>query len=184
MLYPVICFIWITSEILLNRILRAKKEDKQDADRQSLMYMWITIMIVMPLAHLVSLKYPAPISSNEGIRYIGMGLIISGMLFRFIAVYMLGRYFTVNVTIRTDHKIVQQGLYKYLRHPSYLGSLLSFFANGIALNNWISWIISFVPVLLTFMYRMKIEEALLTENFGEDYINYKKKTWRLIPFVY
>jgi len=184
MLYPIVCILWLSSEILLNRILRAKKEDKQKADRQSLLAMWITIMIVMPIAHFVSMKYPAPISNYEGTSFIGIGLIIAGMLYRFVAIYTLGRYFTVNVTIRTDHKIVKQGLYKYVRHPAYFGSLLSFFANGIALNNWYSWVITFIPVFIAFTYRMKVEEELLIENFGQEYIDYKNQTKRLIPFIY
>jgi protein-S-isoprenylcysteine O-methyltransferase Ste14 len=184
MLYAVICVIWLASEILLNRILRAGKEDKQKSDRQSLMIIWITIMIAMPTAQFVSAMYRIPISNYAGISYIGMGMIIAGMIFRFIAVYTLGRYFTVNVTIRAEHKIVKDGLYKYLRHPSYLGSLFSFFGNGLALNNRIGLLICFVPVLLAFMYRMKVEEELLTANFGQQYVDYKKQTWRLLPFVY
>ncbi|SFE66760.1 Protein-S-isoprenylcysteine O-methyltransferase Ste14 [Chitinophaga sp. CF118] len=184
MLYAVICIIWLTSEILLNRILRAGKEDKQKSDRQSLMIIWITIMSVMPAAQFISAMYPAPISTYRGTSYIGMGMIVAGMLFRFFAVYTLGRYFTVNVTIRSDHKIVKEGLYKYLRHPSYLGSLFSFFGNGFALNNRIGLFICFVPVLVAFLYRMKVEEELLVSNFGQEYVDYKKQTWRLIPFVY
>lgn len=184
MLYTCICILWLTSEILLNRILRAKQEDKQQSDRQSLMIIWITIMVVMPAAQFVSAKHPAPISDHEYISYIGMGMIIAGMIFRFVAVYTLGRYFTVNVTIRTDHKIVKEGMYKYLRHPSYLGSLFSFFGNGFALNNRFGLLICFVPVLLAFMYRIKVEEELLTANFGQQYLDYKKQTWRLIPFIY
>jgi protein-S-isoprenylcysteine O-methyltransferase Ste14 len=164
--------------------LRAGKEDKQKSDRQSLMIMWVTIMIVMPMAQLISGRYAAPISNYPGTTYIGMAMILAGMIFRFIAVYTLGRYFTVNVTIRTDHKIVKEGLYKYLRHPAYLGSLFSFLGNGFALNNWIGLGLCFVPVLLAFMYRMKIEEELLTANFGQEYMEYKKHSWRLIPFIY
>jgi protein-S-isoprenylcysteine O-methyltransferase Ste14 len=184
MLYLFICFIWISSEIILNRIFRAGEEDKQHADRRSLITIWVTIMIVMPIAQFISYKYPNPISSYAYTSYIGMGMIVAGMIFRFIAVYTLGRYFTVNVTIRTDHKIIQQGLYKYLRHPSYLGSVFSFFGNGFALNNWYGMFIVFIPVLLAFMNRMRVEEELLISNFGQEYIDYKKRTWRLIPFVY
>lgn len=184
MLYLCVCFIWITSEIILNRIFRAGQEDKQHSDRRSLITIWVTIMIVMPVAQYISGRYPKPISSYEYTSYIGMGMIVAGMIFRFIAVYTLGRYFTVNVTIRTDHKIIQQGLYKYLRHPSYLGSLFSFLGNGFALNNWYGMLIVFIPVTLIFMNRMRIEEELLISNFGQEYIDYKKRTWSLIPFVY
>ena len=107
-----------------------------------------------------------------------------GIIFRLYAIKTLGRYFTVNVTIREGHKIIKQGLYKYLRHPSYTGSLLSFVGFGISLNNWVSFLIVMIPVTASFIRRMNIEERALTEQFGEEYITYKKQTWRLLPFIY
>jgi protein-S-isoprenylcysteine O-methyltransferase Ste14 len=90
----------------------------------------------------------------------------------------------VDVAIRADHKIVKAGIYGCLRHPSYLGLLISFIGNALAFNSWAAVLIGFVPVLIVFLYRIKIEEALLVSNFGQEYLDYKKGTWRLIPFVY
>lgn len=186
-LHHIIAAIWILSEVLLNRLVRSSKSDKTQGDKQSLRYIWITIMIALPLAHILSRQtaFPVfPISSSPVIVQAGLILIVAGMIYRFIAIYTLGRYFTVDVAIRSDHKIVRKGMYKYMRHPSYLGSLLSFLGNGFALNSWFGLVIGFVPVLLTFLYRMKVEEELLVTNFGQEYKDYKKETWRLIPFVY
>jgi protein-S-isoprenylcysteine O-methyltransferase Ste14 len=96
----------------------------------------------------------------------------------------LGRFFTVNVTIRDDHKLIQSGFYKYLRHPSYTGSLLSFLGFGLSLDNWLSLAIIFLPTLFAFIYRMKVEENVLSEQFGEQYQDYILKTKRIIPFIY
>ena len=107
-----------------------------------------------------------------------------GVIFRFIAIKQLGRFFTVNVTIRNDHQLIQSGLYKYLRHPSYCGSLISFLGFGISLNNWLSIIFIIIPYSLAVMYRIKVEEKVLTEQFGKQYLDYKKHTKRIIPFIY
>lgn len=96
----------------------------------------------------------------------------------------LGKYFTVDVTIKKDHQLKTDGFYKYVRHPSYAFSLLTFLGLAIVLNNYISAVIVFVPVFLMFLYRIKIEEKVLTEQFGSDYSDYMKKTKRLIPFIY
>lgn len=175
---------WVLSEVLLNRLFRSSQADKTHADQRSLRAIWITIMIALPLAHILSLKSSFPVSTSPVVMLTGLGMIVAGMLYRFTAIYTLGRYFTVDVAIRQDHRIVNKGMYRYMRHPSYLGSLISFLGNGFVLNNWISLVISFVPVLIAFMYRMNIEEELLVSNFGQEYLDYKKKTWRLIPFVY
>lgn len=183
-LHLFIAIAWIASEILLNRLFRSSQSDKTRADKQSLRIIWITIMIVLPLAHFLSTQIHWPLGRASGIHYTGLALIVGGMMFRFAAIYTLGRYFTVDVAIRKDHKIVRKGLYRYLRHPSYLGLLISFFGNALAFNSWVTVLIGFMPVLAVFLYRMKVEEELLMANFGQDYEVYKKETWRLIPFIY
>jgi protein-S-isoprenylcysteine O-methyltransferase Ste14 len=111
-------------------------------------------------------------------------LIIFGIAIRLIAIRTLGKFFTVNLNLAEDHLLIKNGLYKYLRHPSYSGSLLSFLGFGISLNNWPALIVIFVPVLLSFIYRINIEEKLMSVQFGNDYDEYKKQTKRLVPLIY
>ncbi|PWV53856.1 isoprenylcysteine carboxylmethyltransferase family protein [Chitinophaga sp. S165] len=183
-LHLIIAAIWVISEILLSRLLRSSQTDKTQADKQSLRIIWITVMIALPLAHFLSLQLNWEICSSPVLHRLGLAMILAGMVFRAIAVYTLGRYFTVDVAIRSDHKIVRKGVYRYLRHPSYLGVLVSFLGNALAFNSWAAALVGFLPVLAVFLYRMKIEEELLVSNFGEEYLDYKKGTWRLIPFIY
>ena len=107
-----------------------------------------------------------------------------GIGFRLLAIKQLGRFFTVDVTIRENHQLLQTGFYKYLRHPSYTGSLLTFFGFGISLNNWLGLGIVILPTVITMLYRIRIEEKVLTEQFGKSYLEYSSKTKRLIPFIY
>jgi protein-S-isoprenylcysteine O-methyltransferase Ste14 len=182
MLYSLIVGCWVASEIFLNRVFRSGKDEKQKADKRSLLIIWLTIAVCLPFTSIIGRWLPWPI--HNGIQPIGLTLIVAGMIFRVFAVYTLGRYFTVDVTIRNDHRIVKRGLYRFLRHPSYLGSLVSFLGNGLALNNWAALALSLLPVLVAFLYRIQVEEQLLIQNFGQDYLDYKKETWRLVPFIY
>ena len=125
-----------------------------------------------------------PISTETAIRYEGLALIIAGMILRLTIVSSLGKFFTVNVTILEDHKLKQDGFYKYVRHPSYSASLLSLIGYGVSLNNWISLVIVAGAALTAFLIRIRIEEKMLADHFGSQYVEYKKKTKRLIPFVY
>jgi protein-S-isoprenylcysteine O-methyltransferase Ste14 len=79
---------------------------------------------------------------------------------------------------------MQSGFYKHLRHPSYTGALLSFAGLGLSMNNWLSLILIFIPVLFAFIHRMNIEEKVLTGQFGKQYSDYIGKTNRIVPFVY
>jgi protein-S-isoprenylcysteine O-methyltransferase Ste14 len=127
---------------------------------------------------------PFHISQSFLIACLGLFLIIAGVVIRFAAIQTLGNFFTVNLALHNDHLLVTKGLYKFIRHPSYTGSLLSFIGLGLSFNNWLSLIIIFIPILISFIYRINVEEKLLLQQFGQEYINYKKNTKRLIPLIY
>ena len=179
-----IWIIWFLSEVFLNRIFRAGNNSSENLDKNSLRIIWITIFISITSGVLANNFIPARILTSFPVGYIGLVLILIGMLIRFIAIRTLGRFFTVNLDINEKHQLVRKGLYKYVRHPSYTGSLLSFLGLGISLNNWISLAVIFLPVLLVFLYRINIEEKLLLAQPGLDYKNYKRQTKRLIPLIY
>lgn len=174
---------WFLSEILLNRLLRAGREDRQ-RDRGSLAAIWIVIIICVNVAVWLGHAVPAPITAGRQAYYIGLTVILLGMILRFMAISSLGRMFTVNVSIRKGHQLKQDGMYRLVRHPSYAASLLSFAGFGLSLNNWYALALAFIPVLIAFLYRVRIEEALLTEQFGDTYLAYKKRTRRFIPWIY
>jgi protein-S-isoprenylcysteine O-methyltransferase Ste14 len=138
----------------------------------------------MTLGILSAIYWAAPIINTNVLLYLGSALIVIGMIIRFIAIRTLGKFFTVNLAIHGDQSLIKAGLYKHIRHPSYSGSLLSFVGFGLSLNNWISLIIILVPILVTFINRINIEEKLLLEQFGSEYEDYKKRTKRLFPMIY
>lgn len=182
--FSLVYFVWILSEIILNRLLRAGKSDKASADKNTLLYLWLTIISSIAIGVFVSKTTRFPIIRAGWFEILGCILIIVGIIFRLIAVRQLGKFFTVDVTIRENHQLVQSRLYKFLRHPTYAGSLLSFLGMGLSLNNWLSFAIVFLPTLLAFVHRMNIEEKVLTEQFGKQYADYIARTKRLIPFLY
>jgi protein-S-isoprenylcysteine O-methyltransferase Ste14 len=176
--------IWFISEILLNRLFRSGRRDKKGLDKGSVRVIWITIGIANLAAILFAEIDLLPIGKTLIMPYIGLVLIVTGMIIRFIAIYTLGRFFTVDLTIREDHKIKMDGLYKIVRHPSYSGSLISFIGFGLSLNHWVSLAVITIPVATAFLYRIRIEEKLLTDQFGAAYVEYMRNTYRLIPWIY
>jgi protein-S-isoprenylcysteine O-methyltransferase Ste14 len=182
--FNIVYFCWFASEVILNRVLRAGRGDKQPTGKHSLTYIWVTVIICVIAAVNISQHSYFPVIRSAVIGWAGIGLIILGMALRLTAIISLGRFFTVNVAIREGHTIKQDGMYKYVRHPSYAASLLSFLGFGISLNNWVSLLVVFVPVTIAFLYRIKVEEAMLSAGLGDAYTAYKKRTYRLLPGIY
>ncbi|HPT13522.1 MAG TPA: isoprenylcysteine carboxylmethyltransferase family protein [Bacteroidales bacterium] len=182
-IFEITWIIWFLSEVLLTRIFRSKTKVSKGPDRNTLNFLWIAITIAITLGVLNSLFFEFPVA-GAWINYTGLGLMLAGMLIRFIAIYTLGKFFTVDVSIHDNHHLVTNGLYRYIRHPAYTGSLMTFTGFGLSMNNWVSLIIVVVPLLLTFLYRIKVEESTLLGQSGLEYSEYMKHTWRLLPWIY
>jgi len=177
----IICSLWFLSEILINIVTRSKKTVSDSYDHHTLRVIWTVIILSISIGVFIAFSFPM---FNELEYFSGIFLILLGMLVRFIAIFSLKSLFTSDVSIHHDHQLKTDGIFNKVRHPSYSGSLLSFLGLGLTLGNWVSLLIIFLPVLAAFLYRIKIEEKVLTKNFKEEYINYKKGTKKLIPYLY
>ena len=80
-------------------------------------------------------------------------------------------------------ELVTGGLYRVIRHPSYLGLLLGLFGWALVFRSAIGVLVSLL-LLPPLVARMNAEEALLESEFGERYADYRRRTWRLVPFLY
>jgi protein-S-isoprenylcysteine O-methyltransferase Ste14 len=115
--------------------------------------------------------------------FVGTALMLLGVALRWYAIRVLGRYFTRNVAVRPGQEVVQAGPYRFIRHPAYSGSLLSYLGIGLALTNWASIIAIMFCTLLGYGYRVRVEEQVLCQALGQPYREYMRHTRRLIPFV-
>jgi protein-S-isoprenylcysteine O-methyltransferase len=114
----------------------------------------------------------------------GLALLVAGTALRWAAIVTLWRYFTPNVSILEGQRVVRSGLYGVVRHPSYTGLLLRYLGFGLALANWLSAALVFLPLLCATVYRIRVEEEALRAHFGEEYAAYAGATKRLVPGIY
>jgi protein-S-isoprenylcysteine O-methyltransferase Ste14 len=120
---------------------------------------------------------------GDAVRYLGLVLYVVGCVLRLAPVFVLGRRFSGLVAIQEGHELVTGGLYRVIRHPSYLGLLLGLFGWALVFRSAIgvAGSLLFLPPLVA---RMNSEETLLESEFGERYSDYRRRTWRLLPFLY
>lgn len=174
------------TEIYRNVKLRNKAEQKSNgADKNSLTILWVTIGISMFIGgFLIQFEVARITFFQPYFFYFGMLIAVLGFILRFIAIQQLGKSFTVEVQIAENQQLKQDGLYATLRHPSYTGVLMAFLGLAITFSNWLSLVVICIPIFIAFIYRISIEEKVLKNEFGNDYVEYCKKTKRLIPYIY
>jgi protein-S-isoprenylcysteine O-methyltransferase Ste14 len=181
-LATIIRALWFVAE--KTHALRHKEKSVGDWDKSSLT-IWMAADLTIPLGVIIGFTEIGRIQTQANLLGLcGIALMLAGICVRWVAIYTLGEYFTRQVTILDDHRVVQSGLYKYLRHPSYSGFLLGNLGLGLGFSNWLSLIIIFVPTFAAALYRMHVEEKALVQAFGSEYIDYCRATNRLIPKLY
>jgi protein-S-isoprenylcysteine O-methyltransferase len=157
----------------------------QREDRGSIRRLWIVTIIAISAGHEIALRgigpYLAPATFWQSA---GVVLFVLGLLLRWWSIRHLGRFFTVDVAIAHDHRVVDDGPYRFVRHPSYSGLLLEYAGIGLALRSVPGWLVMMLPIVVVLLHRVRIEEAALASALGEPYLAYMRRTKRLVPGVF
>ena len=114
----------------------------------------------------------------------GVAIMAIGLALRVWAARVLGRFYTRTLRTMEQQRIVQTGPYRMIRHPGYLGVMLMWTGAGLATLDWITLAVIVVTTASAYIYRVQAEEAMLAQAFGQEFIAYNAKTWKLIPFFY
>ena len=166
-------------------ITRRSGERAVSRDRKSLRVLWLVILVSVVFGIQAPQWMPSAAMPHPGVfRSIGFCLLVAGLALRWYAIGYLGKFFTVDIAIHAQQRVIDAGPYRFIRHPSYTGALLAFLGLGLSLGNWWSLAIFTLPVLGAFLLRIHVEERALLEAMGERYSSYQRRTKRLIPLLY
>jgi protein-S-isoprenylcysteine O-methyltransferase Ste14 len=175
---------WIGTELFLGARKRRLPAGATDHDSGSKWWVigsvWGSVAIGMWLALL--LPSTAIKSGRIALFILGLFLMVAGMALRWYSIRVLGTSFTCEVSTRPGQEVIQAGPYRWVRHPSYTGGLITVLGVLVCCVNWAS-----LPALLValagYAYRIRIEERALARDLGAAYQDYMRRTKRLIPFV-
>ena len=171
-------------ESFMNLRQRRKSSVTKSGDKGSLWVIYFVISLGYFLSFSIASTKLGRIYYWDTFFAIGMVLIVSGIIIRIHSILTLKQYFIYTVAKVDNHRLIETGLYKTIRHPGYLGQLIIFLGISTSLSNWLSIVLMMIPITIGFIYRMNTEERFMIEQMGEIYLNYKHRTKRLIPWIY
>ncbi len=175
---------WLASEICLVIKTRTRRAGGDIQDRGSMLLLWAAIASSVTAAQWIGEVSAPTMPGGHSLKIAGIAVFALGLAVRWKAILELGKAFSVNVAVRQGQTLLSTGLYRVVRHPSYLGLVLIFAAVGLHARNWLALAIVLTPTLAALIYRMHVEEAALLRAFGERYAAYSRTTRRLIPGIY
>ena len=176
--------LWLVLETIGSRTKRSA-DPTNTRDRGSfrliMILLWVAIGLVFALPFF--LPQATILWHRSAIFFVGIALMLVGMAFRFYTMSLLGRFFTYQVAVHPGQTVVEAGPYRYIRHPSYSGALITLVGLGLALGNWAGLLALLACMVPAYAYRISVEEAALLNALGEPYKQYVRRTRRLIPFL-
>jgi len=174
-------FLWMFVDSIF--VFRHATGAAENRDRSSLKVIMVgslvTLWASIGLAYSTTGAAHSVAAQVAGLVVMGVGIVL-----RSTAIAQLGRFHTPNVAVRADHELKVTGLYRLVRHPSYLGALIAYLGFGLALGNWLSLVVIVAILPCLYLYRIHDEDAAMLAAFGDAYRAYSARTKRLIPWVY
>ncbi len=113
----------------------------------------------------------------------GLTLFVVGLMIALVAVFTLRRFYLSTLVIVEGHQLVTRGIYSYIRHPIYFGVIIAIMGVPVSAPSLFGFLVMslLIPIILI---RIRMEEEMLIEEFGDAYRSYKETTRKLIPFIY
>jgi protein-S-isoprenylcysteine O-methyltransferase Ste14 len=180
----VVFYVWIGAELWLGARRRRLPPGATGHDSGSKWWLIGSVWAGVAIGFWIALLFPGTAikTGRTAVFIVGLALMLAGMALRWYSVQVLGASFTVDVATRPGQQVVQAGPYRWVRHPSYTGGLLTVVGVLVCCCN-VASLAALIVVIAGYMYRISIEERALTRELGSAYSDYMRRTKRLIPFL-
>ena len=166
-----------------SRSVRVAKSQKTPLETGLLVLAWIGFFI--PLLWLASpvlsfAEYPPLI----GALVAGVTCFVIGLWLFYRSHADLGPNWSITLEVREQHRLITQGVYRRIRHPMYLALVLYSLGHALVIPNWVAGPSNLIAFAVLFAFRVRAEEKMMDDEFGDEYAAYTARTKRLIPGVW
>jgi protein-S-isoprenylcysteine O-methyltransferase Ste14 len=173
--------LWILASITSKRSLKAQTNGSR------FLYLCVVLLGIMMIFNFdnwfATEWLQTRIIPNEVPYVLGGGILtISGILFSIWARIILGSNWSGAVTIKEDHELIRRGPYHLVRHPIYTGLLFGLLGTSFVYG-FVRCLFGVLIVGLTFWIKSQTEEQFMVQQFGEQYLEYRREVRALVPYI-
>ncbi len=152
------------------------------SDRQSALLILLAVMAANYVS-VIQFSLREPVTPAPSSPWVIAGIVIAsaGLVFRLWAIRTLGRFFTSGVMVQEGQQVLTTGPYRWVRHPSYTGSILTVLGTAVALGSPLGMVLALGLLVPVYLYRVRVEERTMLAGLGDAYAAYRARTPALIP---
>ena len=175
--FTILYVTWIALEVLNNIIGHGKRGRGRDRGSHAVIFFGIFLSITVAFMFRgLNLGISAGL-----VQALGLMVMILGMVFREWSISVLGSSFSTRVVIMEGQRLITRGPYRWIRHPAYGGALLTIVGVPLALGTWAGALVTVGVGAAVYSYRARVEEQALVGAFGDEYREYRRRTWKFLP---
>lgn len=180
-IYAIIILYWSVSAI------SAKQVKSQEPFFKRFLFYWFPIIVALALLgpgkwYGDSMLRENFVEHTDTVGLIGLTLAALGAAVALWSRVLLGKNWSIAVQQKEGHELIKRGPYRVVRHPIYSGLLLLFTGHALIVGDYRA-ILAVIIVFVSFWFKLKKEEDVLTKVFGDRYTQYKKETKAIVPFI-
>ena len=183
-----IYFIAIVVEMAIRAPISSKQRKEPKSNRRIttqenvLLGLLFLAMLFIPIAYVATswldfADYTLPVWAS----WLGVVILAGALLVFWRAHADLGLNWSPSLEIREKHELITRGIYGVIRHPMYASQWLWVITQPLLLQNWVAGWLNLLVFILFYLLRVKAEEQLMLEQFGEQYRSYMQKVGAVFP---
>jgi len=181
-------YVVIAAFFVVQRLLRktegAKSFHGGPYDRGNMLLVGFATGLGLWLPIMVQVLGIAIFQFNVVACLVALAVMLLGVGLRVWAAVSLGAFYTTTLMVTEGQRVVTSGPYTLVRHPGYLGEILLWAAFGVLSESLVVVILLPLMFIAVYLYRISAEEVMLASELGDDYLQYQKRTRKLVPLVY
>ena len=164
---------------------QSKKIDQRISITENILLALLSIgMIFLPLIYSVTNWFEFANYNLPGwMGWLGVFLLICSLLLFWRSHVDLKANWSSSLEIRADHTLITTGIYAFIRHPMYASLWCWVLAQILLLQNWLAGPIDLIFFIVFYALRVKAEEKMMLDTFGEQYALYIRKTGAIFPKI-
>ncbi len=175
--------IFFVMDFLIRKDSKATSMRKTKDDNNTTKFIVLTFLAILLSAEVFNYFHLGQFD-NTVLAIVALMLMLSGLVIRIYAMSKLRAFYTRTLLTTDQQVLITTGLYKTIRHPGYLGTMLIWVFFGFAVENYFVVVIGILLTFIAYSYRIRNEETMLLSQFGQAYEDYQKSTWRIMPYVW
>jgi protein-S-isoprenylcysteine O-methyltransferase Ste14 len=174
---------WLIYWMIAARRTAATRQEESKASRTSYTVLLAigVIFLFSRQPDIVPLRFVL-LRQSLVITSIGLCLVVLGLSISIWARRHLGKYWSGQITLKENHKIIKSGPYGFVRHPIYSGLVLALLGTMVTTGTFRS-LLGFALIVLSLVGKLMLEERWLCAHLGMEYEQYRRQVKALIPFL-